>query len=106
MISFLSDSESRLFVDNYDLLWNLPAMEQDAIGLMERHNQIALKFYDWIRLHAKDKIRFSDLNDIGVSDDQVFKLILVILIKQGSKSIEIINNPDGFILVYYLQAQL
>jgi hypothetical protein len=98
---FLSDSQSRLYAANYQQCWDMPPLEAEFILLLEAHNRIACTFYDYIRLHAEEKIRASELNSIGLDDDSILKLFLLVQMKQGASSIEFLPNTEETIIVYH-----
>jgi hypothetical protein len=102
---FLSDSQSQLYAANYQPCWDMPPLDAEFMPLLEQHNRVARIFYDYIRLHANEKIRASELNDIGVDNDSILKLVLLVQMKQGTGSIEFLQNPDETIIVYH-QSQM
>jgi hypothetical protein len=102
---FLSDSQAQLYAANYQPCWDMPPLDAEFMPLLEQHNRVARIFYDYIRLHANEKIRASELNDIGVDNDSILKLVLLVQMKQGTGSIEFLQNPDETIIVYH-QSQM
>jgi hypothetical protein len=102
---FLSDSQAQLYASNYQPCWDMPPLDAEFMPLLEQHNRVARIFYDYIRLHANEKIRASELNDIGVDNDSILTLVLLVQMKQGTGSIEFLQNPDETIIVYH-QSQM
>jgi hypothetical protein len=96
---FLNSQFAQKALTSYDVLWGEEPREEPSIQLLQPDYQTALRFYDYIRLHAGEKIDINALIAIGINVDAVFELFMLIYLKQPN-TIQMFQNEDITYLVY------
>lgn len=97
---FLSSQFAQTALRSFPTLWNQDPLTEPEIQLLQPENQIAIRFYDYIRLRRGKEISLLDLVDIGIPIDNIFELFLLIYLQQGQDSIRLFQNSEIAYIVY------